>query len=274
MRIDGRKISEDIKNELKKEVASSRASVKMVIISVGSTPVIQQFINIKKKFATSIGVQVIVEELPDNSTLDTIKNIIQKHNVDETVSGIVIQLPLPQHLDTENVLNSVVQSKDVDVLAESSLAHFKDNGLSILPPVIGAVRELCKRYNVEITGKNILVVGSGRLVGAPGAIWLREKGGNVTVMDDPKRDISAQAIQADVILLGAGKGGLLKKNMIKQGVVIFDAGASESEGVVSGDALPECEEIAYLFTPVPGGIGPITVAMLFKNLLMLNKKDF
>lgn len=273
MRIDGKKIRDEIKEELRKELLSSLNSPTIAIISVGNNPVIQQFVNIKKRFAREIGVEVIASELPSESTFDTIKNIIQKHNDDPFVKGIVVQLPLPRHLGTSSVLNCIAQSKDVDVLAESSLAHFKNNDLPILPPVIGAVSELCERFNIEIKNKNILVVGSGRLVGEPGAIWFRHQGGNVTVMDNPAEDISAYALQADIILSGAGSAGLLKKEMLKQGVVIFDAGTSESKGVVSGDADPSCEEIAYIFTPVPGGIGPITVAMIFKNLLILDKKN-
>ena len=273
MRIDGKKIRDEIKEELRKELLSSLNSPTIAIISVGNNPVIQQFVNIKKRFAHEIGVEVIVLELPSESTFEGIKNIIQKHNDDPLVKGIVVQLPLPRHLDTSSVLNCIAQSKDVDVLAESSLARFKNNDLPILPPVIGAVSELCERFNIQIINKNILVVGSGRLVGAPGATWFRQQGGNVTVVDNPSEDILTCASQADIILSGAGKGGLIKKEMLKQGVVLFDAGTSESEGVVLGDADPSCEEVSEIFTPVPGGIGPITIAMIFKNLTILNKKN-
>ena len=273
MRIDGKKIRDEIKEELRKELLSSLNSPTIAIISVGNNPVIQQFVNIKKRFAHEIGVEVIVLELPSESTFEGIKNIIQKHNDDPLVKGIVVQLPLPRHLDTSSVLNCIAQSKDVDVLAESSLARFKNNDLPILPPVIGAVSELCERFNIQIINKNILVVGSGRLVGAPGATWFRQQGGNVTVVDNPSEDILTCASQADIILSGAGSAGLLKKEMLKQGVVLFDAGTSESEGVVLGDADPSCEEVSEIFTPVPGGIGPITVAMIFKNLTILNKKN-
>lgn len=273
MLIDGRKIKEEIKDELKLEASHFELPLTLVIISVNESAVIKQFVNIKKKFAEEIGVNVIHKQFPEDVTTNTLKKIIEEYNNNDSVNGIVVQLPLLQHLDTLEILDSISPQKDVDVLSSASLDLFARNNYKILPPVVGAVYELCKRYHVEVKDRVVLVVGSGRLVGAPCAVWFRSQGAKVVVFDDPNQDIAPKAEEADIILSGAGKAGLIQKNMIKNGVVIFDAGASESKGVVAGDVDPFCNDVASLMTPVPGGIGPVTVAVLFRNLFILSKNS-
>ncbi len=146
---------------------------------------------------------------------------------------------------------------------------FEEGGALILTPVVGAIKEICDEVDVKIRGKKVLIIGHGRLVGAPSAVWFKQQGGDVMVLDEPTLNLGDFTMDADIIVCGVGSAWLVKPEMIKKGVVIFDAGTSEEGGIVVGDADPRCEDIASVFTPVPGGIGPITVAMIFKNLLGL-----
>jgi 5,10-methylene-tetrahydrofolate dehydrogenase/methenyl tetrahydrofolate cyclohydrolase len=139
--------------------------------------------------------------------------------------------------------------------------------------VVAAVAEICRDTKVEIRGRKALVLGHGRLVGVPVAVWLKEQGADVAIIDKPMPNLADFTKNADIIVCGTGVPGIIKPEMLKHGVVLFDAGTSEDGGVIVGDATPHCEEIASIFTPVPGGIGPITVAMIFKNLLILAQKS-
>lgn len=273
MIIDGRAIKDEIKEHLKIDFGMLGFPVTLAIISVGENPVTQQFITIKKKFAQSVGVEVVHKQFDQNATTQDVLDVIEQFNQNTLVHGIVVQLPLPETLDTQKILDSIAVNKDVDVLSTHSLMQYAEERDIILPPVIGAVRELCVRYKVELKDKNVLVVGSGRLVGAPGAAWFRTQGARVVVADNPHEPIAPYVQKADVVLSGAGHASLIKKDMVQNGVVLFDAGASESKGMIVGDVDPACAEHAALLTPVPGGIGPMTVAILFKNLYVLQKKS-
>ncbi len=271
MRIDGKQIRDRIKRELRDEVVSLGEKPHLAIISVGENPVIRGFINIKKRFAEEIGVVFTEDIFSYDVTFSQIQKRIEEFSNAPEVTGIIVQLPLPRHLDTDKVLNLIPVSKDVDVLSHDANELIKRNDSSILTPVVGAIIEICKEASVEIRDKKVLVVGHGRLVGAPSAAWFRKQGGQVTVLDRPTENLAEITRNADIIVCGVGSAGLITPEMLKHGVVILDAGTSEEGGLIVGDADPRCEKVASVFTPVPGGIGPITVAIIFRNLILLNK---
>ncbi len=267
MIVNGREIAEEIKKELREKIVELSAASKprLALVIVGENPTIERFVSAKKKFAADIGVSVSEIRLP--SAVSTESAILAVQRVAETAEGIVVQLPLPLSLNAEAVLNAIPAEADVDALSQESARQFEIKS-SVMPPVIGAIQEVLIRHSIFLGGKKVLVVGQGKLVGQPAAIWFKRQGTAVTVCDMGD-DLSALAQDADIIVLGAGVPGLLRPEMIKQGVIILDAGTSEEGGKVVGDADPACAEKAALFTPTPGGIGPITVAMLFKNLVDL-----
>ncbi len=273
MRIDGKQIRDKIKRELSDECASFTKKPHLVVISAGENPVIRGFVNIKKRFAVEIGV-VFTENIffYDVSFL-VIQKRIEELNDDTRVTGIIIQLPLPPHLDTDKILNLIPLSKDVDMIARESVENFKKNTSIILPPVVGAIKEICRVGGVVVRGHKALVIGHGRLVGAPATVWLRSQGAEVVVVDKQVENLVNYTREADIIISGAGVAGLIKPEMLKLGVALIDAGTSEECGLIVGDADPSCEKVASIFTPVPGGVGPVTVAMIFKNLLVLHKKS-
>ena len=185
--------------------------------------------------------------------------------------SIIVQLPLPPHIDTERVLNVVPPERDPDVLSEKSIALFEKDTSAILPPVLGAIKEILLRSGVFVGNKKVVIVGRGKLVGAPAAVWFKRHGSNVALLGRDTADLKPHTAEADIIVLGVGSPGLLRPDMIKPEAVILDAGTSEEGGKLLGDADSACAEKAGVFTPVPGGIGPITVAILFQNLLTLSK---
>ncbi len=269
MRIDGKQIRDRIKAELHREVSALSSVPQLSVISVGENPVVRGFINIKKRFAEEIGVVFTEDIFSYDVTFSQLQKRIEELSNATEVTGIIVQLPLPSHLDTEMVLNLIPVSKDVDVLSREANAFFENGESFILPPVVGAIKEICEEVDLKIRGKKVLVIGHGRLVGAPSAVWFRKQGGEVTVLGQPTENLAEITRYADIIVCGVGSAGLIKPDMLKDGVILLDAGTSEEGGLVVGDADPRCEDVAGVFTPVPCGIGPITVAMIFRNLILL-----
>jgi methylenetetrahydrofolate dehydrogenase (NADP+) / methenyltetrahydrofolate cyclohydrolase len=250
MIIDGKEIAEGVYARL------PNIPLQLGILVGEKNPVIDSFVRIKEKAAQKLGIVLVREELQENaSTGDAIAAVL---NLASRTNGIIVQLPLPSYIDVEKVLAAIPPEKDVDGISLAPLVR---------PPVAGAVKEILEQNHIDVKGKSAVVVGSGRLVGRPSVDVLRECEANVAVIE---RGDSLDALKdADVVVLGAGQPGLVQPENLKNGVVLIDAGTSEAGGKVKGDADPACAEIAALFTPVPGGVGPIAVAMIFKNLFEL-----
>ena len=251
--LDGRALAEKVYTGL-----PARPLALGILLAEGSI-VTDSFVRIKEKAAARLGVQLVRAEIANDATtesaLTTLRDLAQK------TDGVIVQLPIPSQIDTDALIAAIPESKDVDGISPNA---------RVRPPVAAAVEEILMSELVPTRGKKATVVGSGRLVGAPAARLLRELGAEVQVLE--KGDSLDVLKDADIIVLGAGEPGLVKPEHLKEGVVLIDAGTSESNGKVAGDADPACAEKAALFTPVPGGVGPIAVAMIFKNLFALAKK--
>lgn len=259
MIVDGKKIAEDIFAEIQEQIRALSAPPRLTVFTSEPNFETQKFLAVKKRKAEELGVAIQIIELAHDLSTDACVASIQK--AAETADGIVVQLPFPGHIDREALIRAIPESHDVDA--------FNIDDSEILPPVVGAIREIVDRQNIILNDAACVVVGDGRLVGAPAAVWLEKNGARVTRLTKESGDITSETKDADIIVLGAGVPGLLKPDMIKNGVAIFDAGTSEAEGKLVGDADLACAEKAGVFTPVPGGIGPITVAVLLKNLVTL-----
>jgi methylenetetrahydrofolate dehydrogenase (NADP+)/methenyltetrahydrofolate cyclohydrolase len=207
-------------------------------------------------------VQVRRADLAQTATTEDV--IVAVHDLVPTVDAIIVQLPLPRTVDVNATLAEIPRHKDVDVI---NPFHANDVD-AIDAPVALAVLELLARGHVDPAGKRAVVVGAGRLVGAPTAKLLKKRGAEVSMFTLEEGSIEDLKV-ADIIVCGAGNPGFIKPEHIKEGVAIIDAGASESEGVIRGDADPACAEKASVFTPVPGGVGPVAVAKIFENLFTL-----
>jgi len=265
--INGVQIAEDIKKELKKKTTLFRIMPKLDILYVGEDDTSESFLSRKKKFGEDIGVKVLVHKLPEKSSFIDINKKID--DIKDRSDGIVIQLPLPKHIDAQGVLNYVPVEKDPDVLSVYSIDSYKNNDLKIIPPVAGAIEEICIRNNISLDDKNITIVGCGRLVGRPVQMWLRKQGIDTNIIDENTKNSDSLLVNADIVISGVGNPYLIKPESLKKGVIIFDAGTSIKDGKIAGDFDPLSYEKAFLSTPVPGGIGPITVAVLFRNFVAL-----
>lgn len=262
MIVDGKAIAEDIYAELKPKFETLGRRVELGIIVVGENPVIESFVRMKGRAAERLGVKMVRASLPESATVQDIERVARTL-VGET-DAVIMQLPLPKQVDIETALASVPNEKDVDALnptvpEEKRLVH---------APVALAVVEILRRSDVAIAGARTVVVGEGRLVGKPAAWLLRSLGANVSIFSLDKGSIT-DLKDADIAVLGAGDPGFIKPEHIKQGVALIDAGTSELKKKIHGDADPACAEKAAVFTPVPGGVGPIAVALIFRNLLDL-----
>jgi methylenetetrahydrofolate dehydrogenase (NADP+)/methenyltetrahydrofolate cyclohydrolase len=260
MIIDGKKLSEEVKNTL------DGKGLKLAIVAVNPNEASKKFIAQKIKFAEDIGAKTRIYDLPEDiSTSQLRKKMAEISHLKEN-DGVILQLPLPKQIRTQYVLNGIIPAKDVDVLSSRAFGDFATGHSRVLPPVVGAVKLIFDKYDVDIKNKNIVVIGAGRLVGKPVAAWLLNQNVTVSVITEYTPEPRLYTSMADIIISGVGKTGLIKPDMVKEGVVIIDAGSP------LGDIDPAVEKKASLFTPVPGGVGPLVVATVFKNLIELNKK--
>jgi methylenetetrahydrofolate dehydrogenase (NADP+) / methenyltetrahydrofolate cyclohydrolase len=265
--VDGKAIATEIREEVAREIESSGQAPRLGIVACAPNFETVRYLELKEKIASTLGVTVdrfmLDETATTNEVVEAVKELALR------TDGLVVQLPLPAHIDREVVLAAVPPGQDVDVFA------YAGEVTEVLPPVVGAIAEIAKRTGVTWSGASVVIFGSGKLVGEPTAAFARAAGATVTVVTKDTESALAESWSqtADIIVLGAGKAGLLSKGMVKPGVVVFDAGASEDGGVLVGDADPKIAEIASVFTPVPGGIGPITIALLFRNLLKLSLRQ-
>lgn len=261
MILDGRAVAEDIYTELTNRRAAYDKPLTLGIVVGGANPVIEQFVKIKERAAARLGIEMIRVDLPQYSNTEAAIEVVR--TLAEKTNALIVQLPLPSEIDTTAVLSEIPSGKDVDAINPlQSMAHLVE------APVALAVVALLKRGDVQIEGKKAVVIGAGRLVGAPSAALLRKLGAEVSIFTlDEGSTLDLK--DADIIVCGAGNPGFVNPEHIKDGVAIIDAGASEESGIIRGDADPACADKASVFTPVPGGVGPVAVAMIFKNLLDL-----
>lgn len=236
-------------------------------VTVAPSPATMSYLRIKQKKAAEAGMILQTIELQEDSGTDEVIHAVLTEGAD----AVIVQLPLPASIDTHAVLQSIPLQQDADILSDKAKEVFR-NGNGLLPPVVGAVKEILERADVSVAGKKVYVLGKGQLVGVPVSEWLQASGADVTVLGKESTDLSILK-DADIIVSGVGQAGLIKKEYLKQGVVLIDAGTSESEGSIVGDMDPNCSEVASVFTPVPGGVGPVAVAYLFKNVLALMKGE-
>ncbi|KPJ73417.1 hypothetical protein AMJ48_01535 [Parcubacteria bacterium DG_74_1] len=270
--LDGKKLSEEILKNIKKEIKGRRLKLRLAVVQVGENLVSQIFINQKKKACQKIGIGFKLFEFPAKTKKSELKKEIERICRNPQNSGVIIQLPLPKKFLPEEFLSLISGEKDIDVLSESNLGKFYQGTLKILPPTVQGILYLLKKYKIALKGKDIVIIGAGRLVGFPLAVQLLKEKATVSVLNEFTRDAQFFTQKADILISGVGKPDLIKEHMVKKGTVIIDAGMALKKGKLAGDVdfrrVPQ--KTSYI-TPVPGGVGPLTVACLIENLVKLNK---
>jgi len=272
--LDGKKLSEKILDKIEKEIKNRRLKLTLAVILVGENPVSKTYILKKQKACEKTGINFKLFRFPAKISWQKLKSGIRKVIKNKNISGVIIQLPLPGNLNVQEILNLIPESKDIDVLSEGSLKKFRAGKSKILPPVVSGIDHFFKEYKISLKGKNVIVVGAGKLVGKPVSEWFFRKKVKTLVADKFTKNIPSLTRKADIIITGAGKPNLIKGNMVKKGVIVIDAGTSFYKGKLKGDVgFKSVSQKAKYITPVPGGVGPMTVACLIENLVKMNKRS-
>ena len=263
MIVDGKAIAVDMLDSVKAEVDSLGQTLTMTAVTCAPNFETQKYLAMKKRRAAAAGISLNVIELPVDATTEQAIECVRA--VAAQSNGVVVQLPLPEQIDATAVLQAVPPEKDPDGF---SYGEKRDR---LLPPVVGAIDVISSVHGIEWKNKRVVILGKGKLVGQPAARYARKQGARVRVYDETNLDQSSLKT-ADIIVSGIGQPAFLTAAMLTKGVVVFDAGTSEDGGVLVGDAHADVAEVASLLTPVPGGIGPITIAYLLKNLTSLSRQ--
>ncbi len=265
MILDGRALAKDILVQVKARANALARPPHIVAIVTSETPATKSYLSIKEKRAEDAGCVLEVVRLPGDASTAALRAAVLAVRAD----AVIVQLPLPENVATVDVCDAIPLSKDADVLSAAARAAFENAEGALLPPVVGAIRKILEFRSVNMAGKRSVVVGGGFLVGAPAARWLKRQGATVEVVTKESGNLSVALAAADIVVSGAGAPHLITPDMLNDGVVLIDAGTSESGGAIVGDADPACAERCSLFTPVPGGVGPVAVACLFENAVAL-----
>lgn len=274
--IDGKVVSQFVKDEVKKEVSAlgeKGVSVGLAVIIVGNDPASRTYVNNKKKACEATG--IISEEyaLPEDTTMDELLALIKELNAKKSINGILCQLPLPKHLDEKVVIENIDPIKDVDAFHAVNTGHIMIGDYSFLPCTPAGIMEMLKYYNIEIEGKECVVIGRSNIVGKPMAMLLLQKNGTVTVCHSRTKNLKEVTSRADILVAAVGIPYFVTADMVKDGAVVIDVGMDRNkEGKLCGDVdFAEVEKKASYITPVPGGVGPMTIATLMKNTVTAAK---
>ena len=265
--LDGKALAGKIREELKHEVqqlSKSGVTPSLTVILVGEDPASQVYVRNKERAATEVGIHSNVIRLSEETTHEELLEYVNTLNHDASVHGILVQLPLPKHIDTDAVLEAIVPDKDVDGFHPVNLGKLLQKDESIVPCTLQGIMEFFKEYNIYLVGKEMVIIGQSTIVGRPMALLGLNHGATVTVCHSRTKDLAKVAKRADILISAVGKAGLVTKDFVKEGAVVIDVGINRNEeGKLCGDVL--FEEVAPLtsaITPVPGGVGPMTIAML------------
>jgi methylenetetrahydrofolate dehydrogenase (NADP+)/methenyltetrahydrofolate cyclohydrolase len=267
--IDGKAISASVREEMKAEVAAMEKKPGLAVIIVGNDPASKTYVKNKKKGCEQVGFYSEVHELPESTTQQELIALVNKLNGDEKIHGILVQLPLPRHLDDKAVIAAIDPRKDVDAFAEVNVGKIMIGNHSFLPCTPAGIMVLLERSGIDISGKECVVVGRSNIVGKPMAMLLLGANGTVTVCHSKTRDLAEVTRRADILVVAIGKADFITGDMVKEGAVVIDVGMNRNaEGKLTGDVdFKSVEPKASYITPVPGGVGPMTITMLLRNTI-------
>lgn len=274
--IDGKAVSAAVRDRIKAEVLELNSKGKqtgLAVIIVGEDPASKVYVSNKKKGCEQVGINSFEYALPEETTTEELLTLIGELNNDDKVDGILCQLPLPKHIDEQTVINSIVPEKDVDAFHPTNTGHIMIGDYSFLPCTPAGIIEMLKFYNIEISGKECVVIGRSNIVGKPMAMLLLQNSGTVTVCHSKTADLSAVTKRADILVSAVGKANFVTADMVKDGAVVIDVGMNRNaEGKLCGDVDFEAvKDKCSFITPVPGGVGPMTITMLLNNTLTASK---
>jgi methylenetetrahydrofolate dehydrogenase (NADP+)/methenyltetrahydrofolate cyclohydrolase len=270
--IDGKRVSEQVRERVAREAASfveqSGHTPGLVTILVGEDPASQIYVRSKGERTTEVGMASFHEQLPATASQDEVESTVAKWNADDRVDGILVQLPLPGDLDSKPVLELIDPSKDVDGFHPVSVGRLVANQPGLRPCTPAGVMELLSAYDIPVSGAEAVVVGRSDIVGKPVALLLLHQSATVTIAHSRTRDLAEVTRRADILVAAVGRPQMITGEMVKPGATVIDVGINRTEAGVVGDVdYASASEVAGAITPVPGGVGPMTIAMLLANTL-------
>ena len=277
--IDGKAVSAAVKQEVADEAARLRdekgLKVGLAVVIVGSDPASRVYVNNKKKACEAVGFQSFEYALDENTTQEQLLDLVNVLNRDDRVNGILVQLPLPKHIDEKAIINAISPDKDVDAFHPINVGKIMIGEYSFLPCTPAGVMRLIESTGTDITGKQCVVIGRSNIVGKPQAMLLLQKNGTVTICHSKTKNLKEVCLGADILVVAIGRANFVTGDMIKEGAVVIDVGMNRLDnGKLCGDVeFESAEKKASFITPVPGGVGPMTIAMLMKNTLTAAKQQ-
>ena len=277
--INGKEISAEVKAEVAKETAELKETkglgVGLAVVIVGNDPASRVYVNNKKKACEAVGFRSFEYALDENTTQEQLLKLVDTLNKDSSVTGNLVQLPLSKHIDEKTLINAISPDKDVDAFHPVNVGHIMIGDYTFLPCTPAGVMRLIESTGTDVAGKQCVVIGRSNIVGKPQAMLLLHKNGTVTICHSKTKNLKEICLGADILVVAVGRANFVTGGMIKEGAVVIDVGMNRLEnGKLCGDVeFESAEKKASFITPVPGGVGPMTIAMLMKNTLTAAKKQ-
>lgn len=276
--LDGKAVSAKVKEEVKEEVEALKkqgVSVGLAVIIVGNNPASRTYVNNKKKACEAAGILSEEHALPEETTQEELLALVRELNQKDSINGILCQLPLPKELDEEAVIAAISEKKDVDAFSAVNVGHIMIGDYSFLPCTPAGIMEILRHYNIDVAGKECVVIGRSNIVGKPMAMLLLHQNGTVTICHSKTKNLKEVTSRADILVAAVGIPHFVTADMVKEGAVVIDVGMDRDEnGKLCGDVdFAAVEPKASYITPVPGGVGPMTIATLLKNTVTAAKQQ-
>ncbi len=268
-------IEKDLKNKIQTITAQTHKRPKLAVILVGKDPASITYVNMKIKACQRVGMDFDLKTLQEDITEAELLSLIKDYNTDQNISGVLVQLPLPRHIDTKMVLEAIDPSKDVDGFHPLNIGKLCTQKESFLPATPMGVMRLLRHYHIEIKGKDVVIIGASNIIGKPLSMLMLNAGASVSVCHILTKDISFYTQNADIVCVGVGKPDLIKASMLKKGAVVVDIGINHlNDGRIVGDVdFTNVQKVAGFITPVPKGVGPMTIVSLLENTLIAFEKQ-
>ncbi|HWT26993.1 MAG TPA: bifunctional methylenetetrahydrofolate dehydrogenase/methenyltetrahydrofolate cyclohydrolase FolD [Mobilitalea sp.] len=268
--IDGKKISSEIKDELKEKIAElslNGIQITLAVIQVGNDPASTVYVGNKKKACEYVGIRSLSYELPESTTQEELLELVSKLNEDSSVNGILVQLPLPRHIDEDTVIQTIDPNKDVDGFHPINVGKLSIGQRGIISCTPAGIIQLLKRSNISIEGKECVIIGRSNIVGKPMSMLMLKENATVTICHSRTKQLEEVAKRADILIAAIGKPKFITKDFVKDGAVVIDVGMNRDENnKLCGDVdYNDVYDKVSAITPVPGGVGPMTIAMLMSN---------
>ena len=277
--IDGKKVSAQVKEQVREEAAQLKASaglqVGLAVVIVGNNPASRVYVNNKKKACEAVGFQSFEYALEEDTTQEELLELVEVLNENPQINGILVQLPLPKQIDEKAIIDAISPEKDVDAFHPSNVGRIMIGSYAFLPCTPAGVMELIASTGVSVSGKNCVVIGRSNIVGKPMAMLLLHQNGTVTICHSRTQNLKEICAKADILVAAVGKANFVTADMVKEGAVVIDVGMNRLEdGKLCGDVdFAAIEQNPGYITPVPGGVGPMTIAMLMRNTLTAAKQQ-